>query len=179
MKNALVSSKYPRPYISLHWVVGLLIIGMLAFGAVMDEFQAPLKFTLFGIHKAIGIVILALVFVRVFYRATFVEPAILPALPAWQHKAAQAVHLALYVMMLAMPLSGWLMSNAAGYPVSVFGLFTMPDLVAKGDPIGGYAKEFHEAGLGIFIGLLALHIGATIQHHFLLKDNTFSRMWPR
>jgi cytochrome b561 len=78
--------------------------------------------------------------------------------------------------MLAMPLSGWLMSSAGGYPITLFGLFEVPALVPKGDPIGHWAKEVHELGLWAFISLLSLHIAAAIQHHFLHADNTLKRI---
>lgn len=175
MKNLLT---YPRTFIALHWGMALLIISMLISGWAMTELLTPpLKFQVYGVHKALGIAVFALVLWRVLYRARFTPPAIRPALPTWQHAASTVTHWALYVLMLAMPLSGWLMSSAGGYPISFFGLFTVPPLVAKGDPIGPWAAWVHELGLWAFIALLSLHAGAAVKHHFLKGDNTFTRMW--
>jgi cytochrome b561 len=81
--------------------------------------------------------------------------------------------------MFLLPLSGWSMSSAAGYPVSFYGLFTIPDMVAKNPELAGILKDIHEVSANVFIALLAAHLGAALYHHFILRDDTLRRMGYR
>jgi cytochrome b561 len=161
----------------LHWSIGLLIIGLLASGWIMaDVLKPPFQYTVFGIHKAVGVLVLGLVVVRVLYRASTAYPAALPA-AKWQLWAADVVHGLLYATMLIMPVSGWVMSNAGGYPVSFFGLFTLPTLVAENHAFAEVvAGNIHANGLLVVGALLALHVGGALKRHFVHKDATLTRM---
>ena len=163
----------------LHWVMAVLMILMLAAGLVMSDIEDPaLKSTVYGLHKATGILVLLLAGFRVLWRLSHAVP-ISAALPVWQRRAARLAHGGLYGVMFLLPLSGWSMSSAAGYPVSFYGLFTIPDMVAKNPELAGILKDIHEVSANVFIALLAAHLGAALYHHFVLRDDTLRRMGYR
>ena len=165
---------------TLHWVMAVLMILMLAAGLVMSDIEDPaLKGTIYGLHKATGILVLLLAGFRVLWRLSHAVPAISAALPKWQRRAARLAHGGLYAVMFLLPLSGWSMSSAAGYPVSFYGLFTIPDMVAKNPELAGIFKNIHEVSANAFIALLAAHLGAALYHHFVLRDDTLRRIWFR
>lgn len=177
IKNTL--EKYGAPAKALHWGVGILIIGLLAVGLIMtDMTDSPDKLQLYGLHKATGIVVLSLVLVRIVWRQINVVPTLPANMKALEKKAAHFGHLALYALMLAMPISGWLMSSAAGYPVSVYGLFTLPNLVAPDKGLRELFGDAHEIMANGLMILLAVHVLAALKHHFIEKDNTLRRMLP-
>ena len=165
---------------TLHWVMAVLMILMLAAGLVMSDIEDPaLKGTVYGLHKATGILVLLLAGFRVLWRLSHAVPAISTALPVWQRRAARLAHGGLYGVMFLLPLSGWSMSSAAGYPVSFYGLFTIPDMVAKNPELAGILEDIHEVSANAFIALLVAHLGAALYHHFVLRDDTLRRMWSR
>jgi cytochrome b561 len=165
---------------TLHWLMFVLIAGLLIVGLIMTDMEnSPDKFRIYGLHKSIGIVVLMLAAVRLMWK--FINPApILPtSMRAIEKLAAHAGHWILYGLMFAMPLSGWMMSSAAGFSVSVFGLFTLPDLVSADKELAHDLKELHELlGNGIMV-MVVLHAAAALLHHFYHKDNVLIRMLPR
>lgn len=164
---------------AIHWLMGLTIIGLLAVGLYMEGLDAsPLKFQIYGLHKAIGIAVLAVFFVRVFWRFTNIVPDSLPSHRAWEKFLAHSVHVFLYVAMIGMPLSGWMMSSAAGYPVEFFGLFTLPHIVPESESLGDLMREIHALLGCALMAALGLHIAGALKHHFIDKDNTLRRMIP-
>lgn len=161
----------------LHWIIALLIIGMLALGIYMADLPInPLKHKLYGWHKQVGILILMLVGVRVVWRLVSVDPTLPPHMAAWEKFAAKAMHYLLYIFMFAMPLTGWAMSSAAGFPASFFGLFVMPDLVAPNEALAKLLGETHEILGYSLIVLIVGHAGAALKHHFIDKDDVLRRM---
>jgi cytochrome b561 len=97
--------------------------------------------------------------------------------PAWQRVAAHAVHGLLYLVMLMLPLSGWIYSNAAGYPVVYLGLWRLPDLVAKDKALAQAMVQRHELMGLILLALVSLHVLAGLKHQFFDRDDTLRRMW--
>lgn len=161
----------------MHWIIGILIIGMLALGIYMEDLPTnPLKHKLYGWHKQIGILILMLVSLRLVWRMLNVNPNLPPHMAAWEKFASKAVHYLLYILMFAMPLTGWIMSSAAGFPASFFGLFVMPDLVAPNEGLAEFLGETHEVLGYALIVLILGHAGAAIKHHFIDKDDVLRRM---
>ena len=162
-----------------HWVMALAILAMLVIGFKMTDLPiSPDKFRIYGIHKSIGALILITAFLRLFWRFINIVPELPADMPTWQKLGAHGSHVALYIVMFVMPLSGWLMSSAAGFPVSVFGWFLLPNLIAPDSglrPIFGFA---HEVLAFVIIGLVSLHILAALKHHFIDKDNILRRMLP-
>ncbi|HEV2613616.1 MAG TPA: cytochrome b [Gammaproteobacteria bacterium] len=161
----------------LHWLMALIIIGMLALGLYMSDLPiSELKLRLYGIHKEFGILILMLVMFRIVWRIGNIVPLLPPTIPAWQKFAAHAVHWMLYGFMFAMPITGWLMTSAAGLPPSFFGLFTLPSLIAPNDAL---FKLFIEIHTWLAYGLIATfgaHVGAALKHQFINKDDVLRRM---
>ncbi|MEI6984924.1 MAG: cytochrome b/b6 domain-containing protein [Rhodospirillaceae bacterium] len=155
-----------------HWGIALLIIALLASGLLADVLP---KSTNIPIHKALGIIVLALTVGRLAWWA--VDRA-RPAetghdLRAWTAWITMPLLLALS---LIQPLSGWLMSSAAGKPITLFGLATVPPLLQPDKGLAHLLKEIHETSAFILLALLALHIAGAIYHHFVLKDGVMARM---
>lgn len=159
----------------LHWTMALLIIGMLAMGLLLDDIPQAWKGTAYGLHKSFGIVILALAFLRALWWLTQTKPTLVDTLPAWSKPLINAGHNLLYVFMFLMPLSGWLMSNAGGYPVAVFG-YQLPTLLEKNREVAGFFHEVHEVSANILIALVVAHVAAALVHHYYFRDDTLIRM---
>lgn len=177
MKNT--QEKFGLVAQGFHWVMALLVVGMLGLGLYLEEMErGPELFKMIGIHKSIGVIVLALIVLRIVWRFMNVTPTPLPNHARWEVILAKAVQGVLYLTMLIMPLSGWIMSSSAGYPVSVFGWFEMPNLVEKNKEINEIAKEVHEITAWIMIGGIVLHFAGAIKHKIIDKDETVLRMMP-
>ncbi len=163
----------------LHWLVALLIIGLLTVGLVMTGMAlGPDKLTLYGWHKSFGITVLALVIVRLAWRLANPVPALPDHMARIEKLAAHGTHYVLYAMLFFMPLTGWMMSSAAGFPVSVFGLFQMPDVIGANKETREVLSTLHEIGAWTLIALIAMHALAALFHHFHHKDDVLKRMLP-
>ena len=163
---------------TLHWtVVGLLIV-QVTLGKIADGLPLGLeKLALLARHKSFGITILGLAIIRLAWRL-FDRPPPLPPMPRWQHVAAHLNHWALYVLLFAMPLTGWMMSSASNYPVSWFGLVQLPDLVAPDRSLKEQFEDVHELLANVLITLALLHIAAALKHQFIDRDGLLFRMLP-
>ena len=133
--------------------------------------------TIYKWHKWLGITILTLSALRLLWRLTHRPPAD-PPMPAWQRRAAQATHGALYVLFFAVPLVGWAYSSAAGFPVVVFGVLPLPDFVPASEALAEALKPWHGRFAMGLAGLIALHIAAAVKHQVVDRDALLSRMWP-
>lgn len=160
----------------LHWTVGIIIICLLAVGLWMGGLEPPFKYEVYGLHKSFGILVLILVAFRLSWRLMNTTPTMPQSMDVFQRTAAHAVHFFLYVAMLVMPLSGWAMSSAGGYPVSLFGLFQLPPLVEKNKELGMLFHDVHEYLGFALIAAVIVHTGAALLHHFYYKDNVLKRM---
>ncbi len=179
--------RYSHVAIVLHWLMALLIIGMLAAGKYMTglEENSSLRFDLTQWHKSFGFLLLALSILRLLWRMTHKPPALSRANPRWERFAASFTHGIFYVLMIFMPITGWLMVSASPLNIStyLFDLFRVPHLpvvstAANREELAELFALMHEYASGIFITLLLLHIGAALRHQFSLKDRIFSRMAP-
>ena len=161
--------------IFLHWLMAILIIGLLALGLYMVNLPISYqKLKLYGWHKEYGLLVLALVIFRLAWRLTNAVPNL--SLPLWEIVAARAVHWTFYLFMFAMPITGWLITSAAGLPASFFGLFVLPNLIAPSDEMLKFFEMVHEwLGYGL-IGLIVMHVSAALKHHFINKDDILRRM---
>ncbi len=172
-----MSGRYTRPAMVLHWLMALLILSALPLGLYMSDLPlSPYKLKLFAWHKWIGITVLALWLPRVAWRITHRPPALPPGLPLWQERAAAITHGLLYLLMLAVPLTGWLMSSALGFTVVWLGVLPLPNLVAPDKALGATLKFVHSLLADGLMGLLALHLLAVLQHQLLLRDRLLWRM---
>ncbi|WP_336958601.1 cytochrome b [Sphingobium aquiterrae] len=160
----------------LHWIIGILVILNIVGGLGHDAMEG-LPIPIMPLHKAAGITVLFLTLVRIGWRFTHRAPTLPAEMPLWEKGAAHATHAIFYILLLLVPLTGWIMVSAGTRPLDWFGLFPIPKFaVTKGDAIVGLSGEGHEI-LGIAFGVLAvLHIAAALRHHFILKDGVLRRM---
>lgn len=164
---------------TLHWIMALCIAGMLAAGWMMvDREPSPAKMTLYGLHKSTGVIILFLVILRLTWRLLNPVPPLPDSLQPWHHRLAKLSPLTLYILLFLMPLSGLTLSQAAGYPVTVYHLFTLPNILPANPDLSKIADMVHKYGALTLTGVLILHISAALYHHFILKTNVFQRMLP-
>lgn len=177
--NPTHAKTYTGTAIVLHWLMALLIFAVFPLGVYMHELPlSPTRLQLYSYHKWIGITVLMLAIMRVLWRATHRPPPLPAGLPRWQHIATHAVHHSLYLLLLAIPLSGWLMSSAKGFQTVWFGILPLPDLVAKDKALGDLLQEVHEVLNFTLLGLVVLHVMAALKHRFVDRDGIFSRMLP-
>ncbi len=171
-------ARYTLTAMALHWLLALAILGAFALGLyVADLPPSPEALKLITWHKWGGIAILALSGLRLLWRLTHRPPADVP-MPAWQLRAAQVMHLALYGLFFAVPLAGWAYSSAAGHPIVWFGVLPLPDFVPVDKALADDIKELHEALAWALVGIAALHIVAALKHQFMDRDGLLDRMRP-
>ena len=171
--------RYTRTAMALHWFLALAILGAFALGLyVADLSPSPERLQFITWHKWAGITILALSGWRLLWRVTHRPPADVP-MPAWQLRAAQVMHLALYGLFFAVPLAGWAYSSAAGHPIVWFGVLPLPDFVPVDKPLAHDLKELHEALAWALVVIAGLHIAAALKHQFIDRDGLINRMRPR
>lgn len=179
MRNS--PSRFGWVAIALHWLIAALIGVMIVLGLVMTggfDDDIMTKIALFQWHKSTGIAVLALVVVRLAWRLANPVPALPGTLKAYERGLAHATHLALYLLMLAIPVSGWLIASASTLPTEVFGLFALPRLITPDRGVEELVGEVHETLAWVMLGVLALHVAAALKHHFILKDDVLVRMLP-
>jgi cytochrome b561 len=171
--------RYTRTAIALHWLLALLIVANFVLGSYMHELPFSMtRLKLYNWHKWAGVVILALSALRLVWRLLHRPPAE-PPMPTWQARAATAVHIGLYLLFFAVPLSGWAYSSAAGFPIVVFGVLPLPDFVPADRALAEMIKPLHEALATALAALVALHVAAALKHHFIDRDGLLLRMAPR
>lgn len=171
------NTKFSKLTILLHWAIVLLFIGVYCSMEFRDIFERGTagRELMKTAHYWFGLSILLLLLPRLLARFSQHTPPIIPSQPHWQHKLAIAVHLALYGLMLLMPLLGWLLMSAEGKELSYFGL-QLPALMGPDEVWAERLEELHEIGSKAGYGLILLHVVAALFHHYLLKDNTVKRM---
>ena len=164
---------------ALHWLMAILFFGLLALGFYMHDLPlSPEKLQLYSWHKWAGVTAFLLIWLRLVWRVTHRPPALPASMsPMWQ-LAAHAGHLVLYVLMIAIPLSGWLMSSAKGFQTVWFGVLPIPDLLGKDKELGDLLQTIHMVLNLTFVVVIAGHIGAALKHHFIDKDDILTRMLP-
>jgi len=164
---------------TLHWATALLVLAMIPLGWVAEGWPlSRTKVELFAWHKSIGVVILALAAVRVLWRLLDPAPPLPAAMTRLERALARASHLGLYGLLLAMPISGWVINSAANFPFKVFGLVPLPVLVAPEKATQRLAEDVHLFLFWTLATLLILHVGAALRHHFRLHDDVLLRMLP-
>ncbi|HSY09177.1 MAG TPA: cytochrome b [Steroidobacteraceae bacterium] len=162
----------------LHWLIVALILTQVILALAASELHGMAKLAMLARHKSVGITILMLAVVRLLWRLVNPTPPLPLTLKPYERFLAHFTHAALYVLIFAMPLSGWIMSSARGFPVSWFNRFQLPDLVPKNRPLYEAMLTTHKA-LALTLGAVAtLHFLAALKHHFVLKDTVLRRMLP-
>ena len=169
---------YTRTAIALHWLTVALIATGFAIGLWMVDLPiAPQTIRIYAYHKWIGITVFLMALARLAWRVAHPVPP-LAALPRWQRRAATASHVALYVLMLVIPISGWLYSSATGVQVVYLGVIALPNLVAKDNALAAALKAVHVSLNFTLLALVLVHAGAALRHHFIERDRVLSRMLP-
>ena len=177
--DASPSARYNGLSITLHWLMLLLIVAVYACIELREFFPkgSEPRELMKTWHFMLGLSVLGLAVFRLLVNVVQRAPAIVPDPPAVQKLLARLMHLALYALMLGMPIAGWLLLSAAGKPIPFFGL-QLPALIAQNKDSAGLIKEIHEAVGTAGYFLIGAHALAALYHHHLLRDNTLRRMLP-
>ncbi|MCB1776500.1 MAG: cytochrome b [Candidatus Competibacteraceae bacterium] len=174
-----MTSRYTATAKVLHWLMALLLLGLLALGFYMQELPlSPQKLQLYSWHKWAGVTVFLLVLFRLAWRVIHPPPPLPDHMPKVMRLAAHAGHALLYGLMLAIPLSGWLMSSAKGFQTVWFGVLPLPDLVGKNQELGNLLQSVHENLNLLFVAVIVGHIGAALKHHFIDRDDVLTRILP-
>ncbi len=169
--------RYNPISVAFHWLMAAIIVATWSIAIVVSDLPlSPARITGYSWHKWLGVTVFFLVILRLVWRATHPAPQLEIKMPVWQERAMQLTHFALYLLMMVIPLVGWLMSSAKGYTVNYFGLFELPDLLSKDKALGHQLKDLHEYLADILVALVCLHVLAALKHQFIDKDGLLSRM---
>lgn len=170
------SARYGAVAIALHWLTALLVVGLAGVGFwVADLKPSPRSIEIYNWHKGFGLTVLALTAIRIAWRAMHPPPPLLLATRA-KRVLAHAVHGIMYLLLLAMPITGWLQNSAAGFPLSWFGLFRVPPLIERNREAFEFWQDVHAALAVVLVALIVLHVAAAVKHRFVDRDATLARM---
>jgi cytochrome b561 len=157
----------------------LLLLGSFGLGLTMVELAvSPQKLRFYSWHKWIGVTVFFLAMLRLGWRLINVQPDYPERMPPWQRNAARLTHGLIYVLLFAIPLSGWLMSSALGFPTVYLGIWQLPDLVAKNKPLGEALKIVHYILNKTLLVAVGLHVAAALKHHFVDRNQVLRTMLP-
>ncbi len=172
-------SGYTRTAIALHWLLALLVVASFPLGVAMTDMPlSPQKLKFFSYHKWIGVTIFALAVARLLWRLCHAVPPLPATIPSWQLRASQGAHALLYLLLLAIPFSGWTYSSAAGVQTVYLGLLPLPDLVAPDKGLAAILKGVHFAMNAVLFVVFCVHVCAALKHHFFDRDAVLARMLP-
>ncbi|MGO4330712.1 cytochrome b [Cupriavidus sp. 2TAF22] len=176
----LSASAYGATAIGLHWIIALLIFAAFGLGLYMTSIPglSMLKLKLFSWHKWLGVTVFAIAVLRVLWRATHRAPAPAAGTPAWQAAAAHGAHMLLYVLIVVVPITGYLYSCAAGVPVVYLGVLPLPSLIEPNDALKEILKQAHIWLNYLMAAIVVIHAAAAIKHQFIERDGTLARMLP-
>lgn len=167
--------RFNRPARLLHWTMAALILAMLFIGVAMVTSLAHYH-TLAALHRPLGIGILVLAVVRLLNRWRHPPPELPSDLPGWQRRAAHVSHVLLYGLMLALPLVGWAMLSAAGYPIGLAGSLVLPPILPRDPSLYAWLRPLHTILAYTLFCLILAHLGAALMHGLIRRDGVFSSM---
>lgn len=172
-------TRYSLVSLTLHWLTALLVLGQIVLITFAEEASGSERGTWMMLHKSGGVTILVLTLARLGWRAAYPAIPLPHGTPGWQRIAARATHVLFYVLLLALPLTGWLAGSAAGRGFEWYGLFDFPLLpIGGGRELAGTLMDVHEALPKLLYVLLFLHVAGALKHHFLDRDDVLRRMLP-
>lgn len=177
--NLIKQQRYTTFSIVLHWIMFLLLIAVyscIELREIYPKGTEPREL-LKTWHFILGLSVFILVWVRLLARWLTQTPDLLSAIPRWQHLLAKFMHLSLFLLMICMPIAGWLILSAEGKNIPFFG-FSLPALIAENKPLAETIEEVHETAGTVGYYLIALHVLAGMFHHYIQRDNTLQRMLP-
>ncbi len=169
--------RFTLPARLLHWSMAALILAMLLIGAAMVTSLGDYH-VLVSLHRPVGLLILALALLRLAYRRRHAPPPLPADLPRWQQHAAHASHIALYGLMLALPLVGWAMLSAARYPVALVGPLVLPSILPGNPTLYAGLRALHTGLAYALFGVILAHLGAALLHGLIRRDGVFASMAP-
>jgi cytochrome b561 len=170
-------ARYSRVAIWLHWIIAALIVLNLALGFLHEDFEKPVRTAVMNVHKATGFTILVLTLVRLGWRLGHRPPALDPVLKRWEAGLARLVHGLFYLLLVVLPLSGWILVSTSGRVTSFFGLFDIGPLpVSRAEEVHELFEEAHELLAYCVLALIALHVAGALRHHFAGHRHLIRRM---
>ncbi|MBL4718073.1 MAG: cytochrome b [Erythrobacter sp.] len=179
MMSETHARRYSKGAMLFHWAIAILVIMNWQIAERVGSLEMPLKAEVFGYHKAWGMVILAMTLGRLMWRFTHRVPPLPADLARWEAALARTVHTIFYVLLIGLPLGGWLANSLGGRTIDVFGLFTIPALpVGENSDLAGQIFDAHALGGSIFIALIGLHILGALKHTFFDRNGGIFRMLP-
>ncbi len=178
IKNTL--SEYGSVTKFFHWGIFIIFVCMFIIAEIMmDMDKGPDKWQLYGLHKSTGLIVFFIILARILWKLVNIAPVLPNTMNSKQKMIAHTMHFILYICMLALPISGYVMSMAGDYGISFYGLFDVVNVLPINKQLADIAHEIHEiAATAIYI-LIPLHIAAAVYHHRVLKDNLLTRMMPK
>lgn len=173
-------TRYSLPAIVLHWLIALLIAAAFALGLTMVDIPGitPTKLKYFSWHKWLGMTVFALACARAVWRLTHATPAYPQSMAAWQQRAAHSLHGLLYLLIFAVPVSGYFYSLAAGVPVVYLGILPLPALIDPNPEWKPILKQVHYVLNMGMLACVSLHVLAALKHQFIDRDGVLARMLP-
>lgn len=172
-------NRYTATAITLHWGMAVLLIALFAVGLYMHDLPlSPWKLQIYSWHKWAGVTVFILVLVRLVWRITHRPPELPWSMSRMMQLGAHVGHATLYLLMIAIPLSGWLMSSAKGFQTVYFGVLPIPDLLHKNKELGEALRIVHESLNYLLAAMVVGHAAVAIKHHLIDKDDVLARMLP-
>lgn len=172
--------RYTTTAIALHWLMAVMLIANFALGLYMVDIPGltPAKLRYFSWHKWAGVTILLVATVRLLWRLSHRAPALPDTIPAWENLASRVSHVLLYVLLFAVPLSGYFYTLSAGIPVMYFGVIELPVLIGKDPALKPVLETLHFWLNMLLAAAVALHVMAALKHQFIDRDTVLRRMLP-
>jgi cytochrome b561 len=168
---------YTRTAVGLHWAVAGLVFAALFMGWTMTSMAvSPLRLNVYNWHKWVGVTVLTLALLRLLWRLSHPAPPLAASMPRWQRIGAHTGHGLLYLLLFAMPLTGWIFSNYSGYPVVYLGKLPLPDLVERNRELAAVWLQVHGTLALVLAATVAGHVLAAMYHQFIARDGTLLRI---
>lgn len=173
------SEKYGSVSKFFHWLIFIFFIIQIIVALSMGNVPKSVQSYFYTFHKSLGLLILLAAFLFIVWNLSNLKPQWPGTMPKWERISARTIHLALYTLILLMPISGWLMSTAAGHPPNFFWLVQIPmPGIVKNKALAQIVSNIHSLLAWILCTLVGIHILAALKHHFITKDNILTRIWP-
>jgi cytochrome b561 len=172
-------ARYSRVAVWLHWIIAALILLNLVLGFFAEDFEKPVRAAMMNVHKATGLTILVLTLARLAWRLGHRPPAFDAVMKAWEVGLARVIHGLFYLLLLVLPLSGWMIVSTNGRATSWFGVFDVAPLpVSRSKDVHELFEEVHELLGYVALALIVLHVAGALKHHFDGHRHLMGRMAP-
>jgi len=171
---------YPATSKWLHWLVAACVLLTVPVAIAMGRVaQGPTQDMLYNLHKSLGVLIFILVVLRLANRLILGAPMPAPGIESWQKKLSSATHGSIYLLLIAMPIVGYIANSAYGAPTPLFGLFNVPPIMGKNEPLSDVLFAIHRWAGFLLIALVGMHVAGALFHHFIRGDSVLQRMLPK